>query len=167
MFCTRRKNIKFKELYSERGEKRPYVLGEDGQEYFFYQDRTGYTIREMSLDDIHEWYKMMRNDGRNLSSIQRACDLAAISAKVEEMVKEESKIKSMIIFNPAGKMIGGVDFFEDEKSKAEIKVYLRDQQLIDWKGKKIIPVIKRLEEETLIYDELWAIDQEGELTKIS
>lgn len=54
-----------------------------------------------------------------------------------------------------------------KKSKAEIKVYLRDQQLIDWKGKKIIPVIKRLEEETLIYDELWAIDQEGELTKIS
>ena len=51
--------MKFKELYSERGEKRPYVLGEDGQEYFFYQDRTGYTIREMSLDDIHEWYKMM------------------------------------------------------------------------------------------------------------
>lgn len=159
--------MKFKELYSERGEKRPYVLGEDGQEYFFYQDRTGYTIREMSLDDIHEWYKMMRNDGRNLSSIQRACDLAAISAKVEEMVKEESKIKSMIIFNPAGKMIGGVDFSEDEKSRAKIKVYLRDQQLIDWKGKKIIPVIKRLEEETLIYDELWAIDQEGELTKIS
>lgn len=110
---------------------------------------------------------MMKNDGRNLSPIQRACDLAAISVKVEEMVKEGSKIKSMIIFNPAGKMIGGVDFFEDEKSKAEIKVYLRDQQLIDWKGKKIIPVIKRLEEETLIYDELWAIDQEGELTKIS
>ena len=159
--------MKFKELYSERGEKRPYVLGEDGQEYFFYQDRTGYTIREMSLDDIHEWYKMMRNDGRNLASIQRAWDLAAISAKVEEMVKEESKIKSMIIFNPAGKMIGGVDFSEDEKSRAKIKVYLRDQQLIDWKGKKIIPVIKRLEEETLIYDELWAIDQEGELTKIS
>lgn len=159
--------MKFKELYSERGEKRPDVLGEDGQEYFFYQDRTGYTIREMSLDDIHEWYKMMKNDGRNLSPIQRACDLAAISVKVEEMVKEGSKIKSMIIFNPAGKMIGGVDFSEDEKSRAKIKVYLRDQQLIDWKGKKIIPVIKRLEEETLIYDELWAIDQEGELTKIS
>ena len=96
-----------------------------------------------------------------------SCDLAAISVKVEEMVKEGSKIKSMIIFNPAGKMIGGVDFSEDEKSRAKIKVYLRDQQLIDWKGKKIIPVIKRLEEETLIYDELWAIDQEGELTKIS
>ena len=109
--------MKFKELYSERGEKRPYVLGEDGQEYFFYQDRTGYTIREMSLDDIHEWYKMMKNDGRNLSPIQRACDLAAISVKVEEMVKEGSKIKSMIIFNPAGKMIGGVDFLKMKKAK--------------------------------------------------
>lgn len=44
--------MKFQEMFNEKGKKRPYVLGEDGREYFYYKDRTGYVLRDMCNEDI-------------------------------------------------------------------------------------------------------------------
>lgn len=51
------KRIKLTPIKKEDGTFREYYfLGEDGNEYFRYVDRTGYEIREASEKDTEEWF---------------------------------------------------------------------------------------------------------------
>lgn len=85
--------MKLEQLYNEKGEKRPYLLGEDGREYFFYKDRTGYVVREINKDDVPEWYRVMKEEcGKiRVQAKRRAFDIAAVKAKADQMAVEGSK----------------------------------------------------------------------------
>lgn len=150
--------MKFKELYNDRKEKRSYVLGEDKKEYFFYHDRTGYTVREMSKDDVNEWFDVMKkNDKAHTNPIQMAICKAAVCSKVEQMINEGSKERTMLIFNPAGELIGSMDFTEMENCKAGVEIYIKDQETINRKGENIVNMIKRMQQNERIYDEIFLI----------
>lgn len=161
--------MKLEQLLNEKGEKRPYLLGEDGREYFFYEDRTGYVIRELNKDDVPEWYKVMKEEGGKIKTqpVQRAIDIASVKAKADQMAVEGSKERTMIIYNPAGELIGEGDFTEKDFAKAKVEVFLRDESLVTSKGYKITEVLKRLILNTALYDELWSESISGSLMRIA
>lgn len=161
--------MKLEQLYNEKGEKRPYLLGEDGREYFFYKDRTGYVVREINKDDVTEWYRVMKEEcGKiRVQAKRRAFDIAAVKAKADQMAVEGSKERTMLLLNPAGELIGEADFTEKDLAKAKVEIFLKDQSLVVNKGCKITDVLKRLILNTALYDELWAESISGSLMRIA
>ena len=160
--------MKFKETFNARGEKRPYFLGEDGREYFIYHDRTGYVIRDMCNDDIDAWLSAMRNN-KGLSAIQVAVQKAAISQKLEkDLDSTDSLERIMVIFNPSGELIGSIDVTEKELSgSCRISLYLKNPGVIKMKGKRVLEIIERMNNEERLYDEIWIEDTTRNFMRIA
>ena len=153
--------MKFEELYNKKGEKRPYYLGEDGRNYFIYTDRTGYVIRDMCNDDIDNWLSVMGNN-KKLSPVQIAIQKAFISQRIEkELDDNDSLERTMVVFNPSGQLIGSVDFIESEENdgKCKVTVYLKDEKLLESKGKRVLEVLVRMQNQEKLYDSLWMEDE--------
>ena len=158
--------MKFQETFNEKGEKRPYVLGEDGREYFYYKDRTGYVLRDMSNADIEEWLSVMK-DRRGLTPLQMAIQKAAISQTIErELDDSDSLSKTMIVLDPRGKLIGSVDFSE-KNGEGKMQLFLRDQRLVDTKGARVLEVIIRMNRQEHLYDELYIENTGKELIRVA
>lgn len=161
--------MKFKELYDNKGEKRSYCLGEDGREYFIYIDRTGYVLRDMCNDDIDEWLSVMTNE-RCISSVQRAIQKAYISQKIEKELDDDGSLeRTMVIFNPSGQLIGSIEFTEIEggDGSCEISLFLKDEKILKSKGKRVLEVLVRMQNQEKIYDSLWMMDKEKNQIRIA
>ena len=83
--------MELKPTYNKKGEQRAYYIGDDGREYFMYEDkRTGYIIREMSKDDIDDWFKAMKCENSILSPMQKVINKALVAQQVKKMIEEEN-----------------------------------------------------------------------------
>lgn len=160
--------MKFQETFNKNGEKRSYYLGEDGREYLIYQDRTGYVIRDMCNEDIEEWLSVMIGY-KGASLLEIALQKASISSKIEKSLDDNDSLeRTMVILNPAGQLIGSIDFTEQEDgSGCKIMLFLENQKIVDTKGKRVLEVLMRMNKQENLYDELWMENSEKELIQIA
>lgn len=158
--------MKFQEMFNEKGKKRPYVLGEDGREYFYYKDRTGYVLRDMCNEDIDEWLSVMK-DSRGLTPLQIAIQKAAISQTIEKELDDNNSLsKTMIVLDPKGQLIGNIDFAENN-GKGKMQLFLRDQKLVDTKGARVLEIVIRMNRQEHRYDELYIENTGKELIRVA
>ena len=161
--------MKFTETFNQHGQKRCYYLGEDNKEYFFYHDRTGYTIRDMCKDDVDEWLWVMHGDEiKNLSRVEMALNRAMVRDKIEKAMMEDSMIKIMVIFNPANKLIGGITVAEGmgkpgKGTKGVGTIRLENPKIIKSKGSRVIEAIQRMNATEKMYDQMWLTNGESEI----
>lgn len=148
--------MELKPTYNGKGEKRPYYIGEDGKEYFMYQDeRTGYIIREINKDDIIPLFNAIKSqEVKKLSPMNKAVYLAKVKQKVEEMLGE-SEEKTMLVLNTKNEIIAQLDFTENEPAKANLQIYVRDQRTLKVKGRKIMELTMKMVNSEKVYDEVW------------
>lgn len=159
------KRIQLKPQEKEDGTLRTYYLDDDGNEYFRYEDRTGYIIREASKKDTEEWFEELENaqhDYDNVPIYVRVVIKAKFSETAEACVGEEKEHKVMFIYNPAQEMIGIMHITEEEKSVAKIEMSVKNQWTIDAKGNKILSVVKRMWKNTLMYDRMYMLNAKKE-----
>lgn len=159
--------MKFTELYKENGEKRVIYLGEDGLDYFIYHDRTGYVIREMTKDDIIDWYDAL-NIRMRVPEALKPLKLAQVDTRLEQQQKEEVQGRTLLIFNPKNEIVGELQFEPDIERIAVARVWitLSNRDLIKNKGAKIVKMLERMIKTTGYYDEVWAVNATDQLTKI-
>lgn len=159
--------MKLKPTYNAKGEKRAYYLGEDGEEYFMYQDeRTGYTIREMNKDDVIPWFEEIKQpEVKNIHPVNRAIYLAKVRQKVDEMIGESIE-KTMLIYNPKNEIIGQLDFTENEPGNAKLQIYLKNQKTIQLKGARVIELVRKMNASERLYDEIWLEDDKKNIIKL-
>ncbi len=159
--------MKLTPTYNARGEQRAFYEGEDGREYFMYQDRTGYTVREMNKDDVEPWYNAMKiQENMRIAPMQKVVYLAKVSQKVDEMIGESME-KTMLVINPQNQIIGEIDFQEDEKCEAIAQVFLKDKETVKSKGSKVIQILQRMNATERLYDALWLENEKSEKVRIS
>ena len=160
--------MKLMQTYNDRGEKRPYCIGEDGNEYFVYHFKNGYTIREMNSEDVREWYKVMKEEnGIKKEPLQKAIEMALISKKVEESLGGSLE-KSFLVFSPDGNLLGEMDFFEEKGTAiAMVELYMRNSKTCITKGMKCFELLARMNNDIKLYDELWTIDIRNQRIKIA
>ena len=162
--------MELKPTYNKKGEQRAYYIGDDGREYFMYKDkRTGYIIREMSKDDIDDWFETMKCENPLLSPMQKAISKALVAQQVEKMIEEDSFEKTFLIINPKNEIIGSIDFTEckEQPGKANIEISLRDKRTVELKRRKIIELIKRMIDYEKVYDELWIESTDHDMMRIA
>lgn len=141
-----------------------YYLGSDGKEYFQYKDRTGYVIREASEMDTEEWFVELEN-------VQHIYDKMPVQAKIivkadfatsaEKGIGCEKMNKIMLIYNPAQELIGVMKLTEEKSAIAKIELSVKNQWIIDAKRDKVMAVIKRMWQDTLLYDRMYIYNAEG------
>jgi len=159
--------MELKPTYNERGEQRAYYIGEDGEEYFMYRDeRTGYTIREMNKDDVVPWFNAMKApEHKSIFPINRMIYLAKVSQKVEEMLGESTE-KTMLVLNPKDEIIGELDFTENEPAKAKLQIFLKDEKTVQLKGTRVVDLIRRMNINERLYDEIWLENDKKDVIRL-
>ena len=159
--------MKFKPTYDKNGKQRVIFEGEDGLEYFIYNDRTGYTIREMTKDDIPNWYDAL-NIRMRVPEALKPLKLAQVDTRLEQQQKEEVQGRTLLIFNPKNEIVGELQFEPDIERIAVARVWitLSNMALVKTKGVKIVKMLERMIKTTGYYDEVWAVNATDQLTKI-
>lgn len=160
--------MKLKPTYNDRGEKRTYYMGEDGNEYFMYHDElTGYTIREMNKDDVLPWFKAIKEPELKvvISPMNRVIYFAKLSEKIESMIGESTE-KTMLVLNPKNEIIGELDFTEKNPGDANLQVFLKDEKTIKMKGSRVVEVIRKMNESERLYDEIFLENDKGQIVRL-
>lgn len=156
------KRIKLTPIKKEDGTFREYYfLGEDGNEYFRYVDRTGYEIREASEKDTEEWFFELENSNKEYDTMYPTAKMivkADFATQAKNGVGEEKTNKVMLIYNPAGELIGIMKKTEEPQAIAKIDLSVKNQWIVDAKRDRIMAVIKRMWEETFVYDRMYIMN---------
>lgn len=142
-----------------------YFMGEDKEEHFQYVDRTGYVIREASKMDTEEWFEELENSQHaydNIPTYARIIVKADFAAEAENGLGYEKKKKIMLMYNPAHELMGIMKLTEEDGVNAKIDLSVKSQWMIDVKKDKILSIIKRMWQETLIYDRMYMYNAKGD-----
>ncbi len=157
--------IKLEPEMREDGKQRAnYYLDSNKKEYFYYQDRTGYVVREASEADTEEWFTELENSQNQYKMVppqMRALVKADFAATVEKCIGEDKVNKIMMIYNPAQELIGIMKLTEEKNAVAKIDLAVKSQWIVDAKRYKVLAVIKRMWLETFMYDRMYILDETG------
>ena len=141
-----------------------YYFGSDGKEHFRYKDRTGYVIREASEMDTEEWFAELENAQHiydRMPAQAKVIVKADFATSAEKGLGYEKKNKIMLIYNPAQELIGVMKLTEEKNAIAKIDLSVKNQWIIDAKRDKLMAVIKRMWQDTLLYDRMYIYSVEG------
>lgn len=147
----------FKPSYTNDGKLREYYFeGDNGQDYFIYKDRTGYTLRDMSKEDIIPWCEALKIRN-NIPPKFMPVKLAQVDKQIEKQQNEEELGRTLLIFNPKEEMIGEMQFTvnEEKTGSSKVAITLLNTTIVKTKGSKILLVIQRMLEQTRLYDEVF------------
>ena len=68
----------------------------------------------------------------------------------------------MLIYNPAQELIGIMKLTEEDAAVAKIDLSVKSQWIIDAKRDKVMAVIKRMWQNTLLYDRMYISNTDGD-----
>lgn len=83
---------------------------------------------------------------------------ADFATQAKNGVGEEKTNKVMLIYNPAGELIGIMKITEEPQAIAKIDLSVKNQWIVDAKRDRIMAVIKRMWEETFVYDRMYIMN---------
>ena len=157
--------IKLEPIMKDDGSQRDYWKDAEGNEYFRYEDRTGYVIRDASKQDTEEWFVELENSLHKYDKFplyMRGVAKADFGKNVEEGLDEDINKRVMLIYNPAQELIGIMKLTEEDAAVAKIELSVKSQWIIDAKRDKVMAVIKRMWQNTLLYDRMYISNIDGD-----